>query len=77
MRVVVTGATGNVGTAVVRALRAEPAINEIVAVARRTPADALGERVRFVAADVSSSDFETVFHGADAVVEVVRKFVEV
>jgi nucleoside-diphosphate-sugar epimerase len=68
MRVVVTGATGNVGTAVVRALRAEPAINEIVAVARRTPADALGERVRFVAADVSSSDFETVFHGADAVV---------
>lgn len=68
MRVVVTGATGNVGTAVVRALRNEAAIDQIVAVARRAPAGALGDRVRFVAADVSSGDFETIFHGADAVV---------
>jgi nucleoside-diphosphate-sugar epimerase len=68
MRVVVTGATGNVGTAAVRALRNEAAIDQIVAVARRAPAGALGDRVRFVAADVSSGDFETIFHGADAVV---------
>ena len=35
MRVVVIGATGNVGTAVLRALRDEEAVDEIVGVARR------------------------------------------
>ena len=68
MRVVVTGATGNVGTALVRALQNEPAIQEIIAVARRTPTPALGERVRFVAADVARDDLEPIFQGADAVV---------
>ena len=37
MRVVVIGATGNVGTAVLRALRDEDAVDEIVGVARRWP----------------------------------------
>jgi uncharacterized protein YbjT (DUF2867 family) len=37
MRVVVTGATGNVGTSVLAALSADPAIDEIVGVARRRP----------------------------------------
>ncbi len=68
MRVVVTGATGNVGTAVVRALRAEPEIDEIIAVARRRPDRPLGDDVRFVPADVSRDDLEPVFRGAQAVV---------
>lgn len=67
MRVVVTGATGNVGTSVVRALAADPAVNEIVAVARRAPKRPL-ERAQFLAADVTESDLGPMFQGADAVV---------
>ncbi len=67
MRVVVTGATGNVGTAVLRALDADPGVDEIVAVARRNPRRSLG-RAEFVSADVSTDRLESVFAGADAVV---------
>ena len=68
MRVVVTGATGNLGSAVLPALQAEPSIDEITAVARRTPSAPLGERVRFVPADIAGDDLVSVFRGADAVV---------
>ena len=37
MRVVVTGATGNVGTGVMESLAAEPRVDEVVAAARRAP----------------------------------------
>jgi nucleoside-diphosphate-sugar epimerase len=67
MRVVVTGATGNVGTAVLRVLDADPGVDEIVAVARRNPSRSLG-RAEFVSADVSTDPLESVFAGADAVV---------
>jgi nucleoside-diphosphate-sugar epimerase len=67
MRVVVTGATGNVGTSVLRALSADPAVDEIIAVARRAPGRAL-EGAEFVRADVTTDDLTAVFRGADAVV---------
>lgn len=67
MRVVVTGATGNVGTSVVRALAADPAVTEIVAVARRVPQRPL-ERATFTAADVAESDLAPIFRGADVIV---------
>jgi UDP-glucose 4-epimerase len=67
MKVIVTGATGNVGTAVIRALEAESSVSEIVAVARRAPLRSLG-RARFVAADVVESDLTSIFGGADAVI---------
>lgn len=67
MRVVVTGATGNVGTALLRALDDASEVNEIVAVARRTPSRSLG-RAEFVCADVSTDRLESIFAGADAVV---------
>lgn len=38
MRVVVLGASGNVGTALLRRLRADPIVTSVVGVARRTPA---------------------------------------
>ena len=41
MRIVVLGATGNVGTAVLGALAADPEVNTILGVARRMPAVAL------------------------------------
>lgn len=67
MRVVVVGATGNVGTSVVRALSTDPGVDEIIAVARRPPARSL-ERARFVAADIRVADLEPIFAEADAVV---------
>jgi UDP-glucose 4-epimerase len=67
MKVVITGATGNVGTSVVRAMSRDPDITQIVAVARRAPERSL-EGAEFIAADVSSSDLVPLFRGADAVV---------
>jgi nucleoside-diphosphate-sugar epimerase len=67
MRVVVTGATGNVGTAVLRALDAESRVDEIVGMARRPPGRRLG-RAEFVSADVATDPLEGVFAGADAVI---------
>jgi nucleoside-diphosphate-sugar epimerase len=67
MRVVVTGATGNVGTSVVRALAADARVDEIVGVSRRLPAWPQ-PRTRWVSADVATSALEPVFEGADAVI---------
>src|SRR5581483_3669165 len=67
MRVVVTGATGNVGTAVIRALRRDPAVTEIVGVARRRPEQPI-EGVELVAADVVSDDLVPVFRWAAVVI---------
>jgi nucleoside-diphosphate-sugar epimerase len=67
MRVVVTGATGNVGTSVLHALGEDPAIEEIVGLARREPQLRL-PRTRWVTADVAHDDLAAHFAGADAVV---------
>ena len=67
MRVVVIGATGNVGTSVLESLEAEPQVEEIVAVARRSPDRAFG-RTTFEAADIAVSDLVPLLRGADAVV---------
>src|SRR4051795_3101923 len=67
MRVVITGATGNVGTALLRALAGEEAVDEIVGVARRLPA---GEapKTTWAQADVSRDELEPLLRGADCVV---------
>jgi nucleoside-diphosphate-sugar epimerase len=69
MRVVVTGGTGNVGSALVQALERDDAVEVVTAVARRLPATApvLG-KTRFVSADITSDDLTPVLRGADAVV---------
>ena len=67
MRVVVIGATGNVGTSTIEVLRAEPAVTEIVGVARRLP-EALTQGVTWRAADISRDDLRPVVAGADAVI---------
>jgi nucleoside-diphosphate-sugar epimerase len=68
VRVVVTGATGNVGTAVVEALGREPAVEEIVGIARRPAPDWSPPKTRLVAADISVDDLDDAFAGAAAVV---------
>jgi UDP-glucose 4-epimerase len=67
MRVVVVGATGNVGTSLLESLRSETAVEEIVAVARRAPATQF-PRTTFVNADIASAELVPLFRGADAVV---------
>ncbi|HEX4804513.1 MAG TPA: NAD-dependent epimerase/dehydratase family protein [Conexibacter sp.] len=67
MRIVITGATGNVGTSLLAALADEPAVERIVAIARR-PVHLPGARVEMVAADVATADLAPLFAGADAVV---------
>jgi UDP-glucose 4-epimerase len=67
MRVVVTGATGNVGTSLLDALSGESRVEEIVAVARRRPARVF-PRTTFVGADIVRDELGNVLRGADAVV---------
>ena len=67
MRIVVTGATGNVGTSVLPALARDPAVEEIVGIARRLPTWS-NPRTRWVQADVVTSPLEDVFAGADVVI---------
>jgi len=67
MRVAVVGATGNAGTSVLRALTADPSIEEIVGIARRLPGLSV-PRTTWVSADVVCDDLVTAFRGVDAVV---------
>jgi UDP-glucose 4-epimerase len=67
MRIVVVGATGNVGTSVLRSLADEPAVESILGVARRLPT--LGyAKTAWAQADISRDDLAPLLSGADAVI---------
>jgi nucleoside-diphosphate-sugar epimerase len=67
MRIVVTGATGNVGSATLRALAADDRVEAIVGLARRQPTEAWA-KVTWQAADVARDPLEPLLAGADAVI---------
>src|ERR687893_1838634 len=67
MRVVVVGATGNIGTSLLRSLADEEKVESILGLARRLP-DLEMPKVEWRAADVTSDDLAPHFRGADAVV---------
>ena len=67
MRVVVTGATGNVGTSVLRALAADDRIDSVLGIARRLPESEFA-KTAFVGAEIAGDDLVPLFRGADAVV---------
>src|SRR5215204_5041399 len=67
MRVVVVGATGNVGTSLLGALRDEERVESVLGVARRRPELSV-PKVEWATADVVSDDLVPLFRGADAVV---------
>lgn len=74
LRIVVVGATGNVGTSVVRALAEDDSVGTVVGVARRPPGWQPA-KTSWVTADVSRADGLTrVFEGADAVVHLAWLF---
>jgi UDP-glucose 4-epimerase len=68
VKVVVLGASGNAGTALLRALEAEPDVDEVVAVARRLPQQWRSGKAVWRSLDVASDPLEPVLAGADAVV---------
>lgn len=67
MRVVVTGASGNVGTSLLAALAHEERVTEIVGIARRLPAMSFAKTV-WRRADIADADLDSLFDGAGAVV---------
>ncbi len=67
MRVVVIGATGNVGTSVLRALATDPDVHLIRGIARRLPR-AHFDKTEFHAADIACDALVPIFRGMDAVI---------
>jgi nucleoside-diphosphate-sugar epimerase len=74
-KVVVTGATGNVGTSVVRRLSEDPDVASVHGLARRIP-DWSPPKTEWTAVDLASegADLAAAFRGADAVVHLAWAF---
>jgi UDP-glucose 4-epimerase len=68
MRVVVVGATGNVGTSVLRALEADASVESVLGLARRLPGAEAASKVEWARADIVTDDLRGHFDGADVVV---------
>lgn len=73
MRVLITGATGNIGVSLIDRLATEDAVTEIVGVARRRP-DWSPSKTTWVEADVAVDDLTPTFAGVDAVVHLAWAF---
>src|SRR5215208_8408362 len=67
MRVVVVGASGNVGTSVLRSLAAEPAVDSVLGIARRVPKESF-PKTEWGEADIARSPLRPLFQDADAVI---------
>jgi UDP-glucose 4-epimerase len=74
LHVVVTGATGNVGTSVVEALAADPRVGSILAAARRPAPGWAPAKTRFVSLDLAEDALTPHLEGADAVVHLAWLF---
>jgi UDP-glucose 4-epimerase len=73
MRVVIVGATGNVGTSVIEALGEDPEVTSILGLARRLPRWR-PQKTEWEALDVRSDDLVPHFRGADVVVHLAWLF---
>jgi UDP-glucose 4-epimerase len=78
VRIVVVGATGNIGVALVERLAADQRVGRVTGVARRTPQEPLpfpgSERVTWVSADIRYDDLDPLVEGADVVVDLAWMF---
>ncbi|MBF6327012.1 NAD-dependent epimerase/dehydratase family protein [Nocardia transvalensis] len=73
MRVVVVGATGNIGTGVVSALAQDPEVTSILGLARRVPGWR-PDKTDWTSADVRDDDLVPLFRDADAVIHLAWLF---
>jgi UDP-glucose 4-epimerase len=67
VKVVVVGASGNIGTSLLSALAGEAAVDSVLGISRRRPATAF-PKTDWAEADVREDDLRPLFRGADAVV---------
>jgi UDP-glucose 4-epimerase len=67
MRVVVTGASGNVGTSLLRALGADDEVEQVVGLSRRRPVHRF-PKTEWRSVDVGHDNLVPLFEGADCVV---------
>jgi UDP-glucose 4-epimerase len=67
MRIVVVGASGNVGTSVLTALSGDPEVESILGIARRRPQLAV-PKTEWAAADIAEDELVPHFEGSDAVI---------
>ena len=78
MRIVVTGASGNLGTALLRAAAADMPAADVIAVARRAPDRearlAMPARTEWVELNVADDDLAPVLDATDAVVHLAWAF---
>ncbi|MGN9762393.1 SDR family oxidoreductase [Streptomyces sp. SD31] len=74
-RIVVTGATGNVGTSVVRLLSEDPQVGSVLGLARRMP-EWSPPKTDWAAVDLASeqTDLVPLFEGVDAVIHLAWAF---
>jgi UDP-glucose 4-epimerase len=73
MRVVIVGATGNVGTSLVQALAAEDRVTSVLGLARRLPAWR-PDKTKWDAVDIATDELAPHLRGADAVVHLAWLF---
>ena len=73
MRVVITGATGNVGTSVIEALAADEGITSVLGLARRLPGWQAA-KTQWVRADVRDDDLVPYLRGAAALIHLAWLF---
>jgi nucleoside-diphosphate-sugar epimerase len=72
--VVVTGATGNVGSRLLGLLQDDDAVTSIVGIARRRPRRPATTKCEWVEADITTADLRPHLEGADAVVHLAWLF---
>jgi nucleoside-diphosphate-sugar epimerase len=73
MRIVVIGATGNVGTSTVESLAGDQQITSVLGLARRLPEYTV-EKTEWAQADVTETELVPILRGADAVIHLAWIF---
>lgn len=73
MHIVITGATGNVGTSVIESLAKEAAVTSVVGLARRLPTWR-APKVHWAQVDIAQDDLGAHLRGADALIHLAWLF---
>jgi UDP-glucose 4-epimerase len=73
MHIVVTGATGRIGSALVQSLAEDPRVRSVTGVARRVRSRS-ANKTYYVSADVAQEPLAPLFEGADVVVHLAWQF---